>query len=152
VAATVWVAAVFLAPGGLGHSGSLAAAFVYEIGALVCHQRPERSFHLAGVPMPVCARCVGLYGSAALGALVAWASSPRTAPLLDPRARLIFVLVAAPTALSAAAEWLTLVHPSGAARAILGLPLGVYLGWACVRSLRAPTVASGLAAEMRYHS
>ena len=27
----------------------------------ICHQRPERSFHSAGVPLPVCARCTGLH-------------------------------------------------------------------------------------------
>jgi uncharacterized membrane protein len=149
----LWVAALLAAPAGLARSGSLAAVFVYEIGALVCHQRPERSFHLAGVPMPVCARCVGLYGSAAVGALIAWlGSAPMIAPLLDPRARLILIVVAAPTVLSVVAEWLTQLHPPGAVRAILGVPLGVYLGWVFVRSLRAQTFAPEPAAEMRYHS
>ena len=39
----------------------------------VCHQRPERSFHVAGVQLPVCARCTGLYVSGAAGALAALA-------------------------------------------------------------------------------
>jgi len=36
----------------------------------VCHQEPGRSLWLAGVPMSVCARCLGIYVGAAAGALV----------------------------------------------------------------------------------
>src|SRR5438552_2016659 len=39
---------------------------VYAIGSLVCHQLPERSFHLESVPLPVCARCTGIYAGAAI--------------------------------------------------------------------------------------
>ena len=49
----------------------MAAAGTYLIGGVVCHQRPERSFHLHGVQMPVCARCAGLYLGAGLGVLAA---------------------------------------------------------------------------------
>jgi uncharacterized membrane protein len=35
------------------------------IGYAVCHQIPVRSFHLDGQPLPLCARCTGIY----LGAL-----------------------------------------------------------------------------------
>src|SRR4030095_15526888 len=30
---------------------------VYIVGSGICHQLPERSFHLWGPQMPVCARC-----------------------------------------------------------------------------------------------
>jgi uncharacterized membrane protein len=39
--------------------------------ASLCHQRPERTLTLLGTPMVVCSRCAGLYGGAALGALIA---------------------------------------------------------------------------------
>ena len=42
-------------------------AFVYLAGARVCHQRPERSFRIGTTPLPVCARCTGLYVGAVLG-------------------------------------------------------------------------------------
>ena len=32
------------------------------VGHLVCHQMPERSLWIAGAPLPVCARCTGIYG------------------------------------------------------------------------------------------
>jgi uncharacterized membrane protein len=37
--------------------------------ALVCHQRPERSFWLFGGSVAVCSRCLGIYLGAALGLL-----------------------------------------------------------------------------------
>jgi uncharacterized membrane protein len=38
--------------------------------ALICHQRPERSFWLFGAPVAVCARCLGIYLGAARGLLL----------------------------------------------------------------------------------
>ena len=37
--------------------------------ALVCHQRPERSFWVFGGSVAVCARCLGIYVGAAFGLL-----------------------------------------------------------------------------------
>src|SRR5262245_8646685 len=53
------------------------AAVMYGIGSLVCHQRPERSVHLFGVQMPVCARCLGIYAGAAAAAALLWLLSDR---------------------------------------------------------------------------
>lgn len=39
----------------------------HAIGYAVCHQIPARSFHLAGQPLPLCARCTGIYLGALLG-------------------------------------------------------------------------------------
>lgn len=35
--------------------------FINLIGASVCHQLPERSFHAGSLIIPVCARCEGIY-------------------------------------------------------------------------------------------
>jgi uncharacterized membrane protein len=51
-----------------GHA-SLASA-IYSGFGYVCHQIPERSFHLAGHKFGVCSRCTGLYSGFALAALV----------------------------------------------------------------------------------
>jgi uncharacterized membrane protein len=48
-----------------------AVALLYAAGSLVCHQLPDRSFHVAGVQLPVCARCAALYWGGAAG-LMAW--------------------------------------------------------------------------------
>ncbi len=71
-----WLLVVLLAPVALAHdiggrAVTLASAGAYLLGGVVCHQLPDRSFHPAGVQMPVCARCAGLYFGAGLGVLAA---------------------------------------------------------------------------------
>ncbi|HEX7313372.1 MAG TPA: DUF2085 domain-containing protein [Pyrinomonadaceae bacterium] len=60
------VGAPLLKAGGFG----AAAEAAYGAFALACHQMDERSFHVAGYKMAVCARCLGLYAGALAGALV----------------------------------------------------------------------------------
>jgi uncharacterized membrane protein len=137
VGALLWTATLLLAPFALqrGRGVSMASALIYQGASLICHQRPERSFHLAGVQLPVCARCTGLYLSGAAGALAAWSGWRR---LVMPRAtRTAFALAAIPTALTFAVELAGLAHPSNTVRAMSALPLGAAAGWIFVRSLRA---------------
>ena len=76
-----WLAMLVMVPFAMAHEiggrpATALSAGSYLVGGLICHQRPARSFRLWGVQMPVCGRCAGLYGGAALGAVVAgaWAS------------------------------------------------------------------------------
>jgi uncharacterized membrane protein len=46
------------------------ASSIYKAFSFVCHQIPERSFHLAGHQFGVCSRCTGLYVGFAVAALV----------------------------------------------------------------------------------
>ena len=43
---------------------------LYAAFSWICHQRPERSWHLAGYPLAVCVRCLGIYLGALAGAVV----------------------------------------------------------------------------------
>jgi uncharacterized membrane protein len=64
-----FVAAVVAAPYFLTH-GFLAVGLALERGfAVVCHQRPERSFWIFGGSVAVCSRCLGIYLGAAVGLL-----------------------------------------------------------------------------------
>jgi uncharacterized membrane protein len=76
LAAGAWAALVAGAPRLVSTASSDPAAFVaawiYRAGGLLCHQQPARSFSVDGVPLPVCARCTGLYAGAAAGAALAW--------------------------------------------------------------------------------
>ena len=63
-AAGAAVGAPLVAAGWGAVSWPLYAAFSW-----ICHQRPERSWHLAGYPFAVCVRCLGLYLGALAGAL-----------------------------------------------------------------------------------
>jgi uncharacterized membrane protein len=46
------------------------ASTIYKAFSFVCHQIPERSFHLGGHQFAVCSRCTGLYIGFAVAALV----------------------------------------------------------------------------------
>ena len=58
----------------------------------VCHQIPERSFHLLGEPLAACARCTGLYLGFTLG-VAAWPHVPRLARALAARPRWVLVFM-----------------------------------------------------------
>jgi len=130
--AVAWLAAlpfgVYLAT--REHASTLvhAAAFtIYSVGSLLCHQRPERSFHLLGTQLPVCARCTGIYLGAAVVAVVrsgkAWTEREPSGE------RAAFVLACIPTAATLLYEWTTGDMPSNAVRFAAGLPLGCVVSW-----------------------
>ena len=45
------------------------ASRIYRAFSFVCHQIPDRSFHLAGYKFAVCSRCTGIYSGLALATL-----------------------------------------------------------------------------------
>jgi uncharacterized membrane protein len=99
-----------------------AAGIVYALASSICHQLPERSFHVAAVQLPVCARCLGIYVGAAIGAAGAAMHGPRSGA---PRHRLrITALAMAPTLVTVLLEWAGVWRPSNVTRALAGVPLG----------------------------
>jgi len=108
----------------------LTSAAVYASGSLLCHQRPERSFHLWGAQFPVCARCTGIYAGAALGAIASFVrlkpdTSTNFVALGFSRAsRRALFAASLPTVLTLVYEWTTGVTPSNGIRALSGLILG----------------------------
>lgn len=117
-----------------------AQVVLYAIGSLVCHQRAERSFHLAGAQLPVCARCFGIYLGAAFGAMmtagrrfvgsptsIGRANGGRTTQLaLSARwtPRVLLAIVGLPTIGSIVLERAGLWDPQNIGRAAAGLVLG----------------------------
>ena len=115
------------------------ATLAYAAGSLICHQLPERSFHVQGSQLPVCARCVGLYGGGALGSLAGiavfrsalrrWRVSPT---------RLIWIgtaVAAIPTAVTFALEWGFGWRISNIVRALAAVPLGLAVAFVVVNAL-----------------
>ena len=107
-------------------------AIIFAAGSLICHQRPERSFFLDGHQFPVCARCTGLYLSAATG-LLGWVLlkvASRWRPrFIDPRLAIrVIVIAAIPTLVSVATGVIGLWDGSNMTRAILAVPLGASAG------------------------
>ncbi len=62
------------------------------VGYAICHRIPERSFHLAGRQLPLCARCTGTYLGALIGFTTMWALGHRRASNLPPT-KVIVLLV-----------------------------------------------------------
>jgi len=137
-AAALWVATLIAAPYALTTDNPRvvsAAAFVYRGAGFICHQRATRSFHLAGVQLPVCARCAGLYMSGAVAAMAAWIVSRR--PAVPANTRRIVLLAAIPTAVSVIVERIGILDPHNSGRFLCALPLGASAGWLFVQALRA---------------
>jgi uncharacterized membrane protein len=110
----------------------LLLSFIFSIGAVICHQLPERSFYWAGSQLPVCARCTGLYASAAIG-LLAWISIRLVRGwrpfALQPRVAVRWLTIAAlPTAVSYAAGITGVWDGSNITRALHAVPLGAIAG------------------------
>jgi uncharacterized membrane protein len=123
--ALAWLALLIITP----LAPSLLATLMYAIGAVICHQLPERSFHLAGFQLPVCARCLGIYAGAAaaassyvLGAFTA--TSARWRALSPQTSRLVFVISALPTLVTVWLEWTGVWHGTNIVRAIAGVVVG----------------------------
>jgi len=110
---------------------AMLSAGTYLVGSLICHQRPERSFRLAGARLPVCGRCAGLYLSASAGILLGAAAlrgrrKRWPAGTLDWRTWI--VAAALPTLATLALEWLGLGTVTNTARAVAAITLGVVVG------------------------
>jgi uncharacterized membrane protein len=121
--AALWVLALVSAP---VLPAWMAAPF-YALGSLICHQLPERSFHLGGAQLPVCARCLGIYlgGATAFGATMV---APRSLQVRQRgwfSARVLLLLGAMPTGVTVLLEWSGRWSGSNVERAWAGAPLGV---------------------------
>ena len=141
----VWAVMLVVAPYFLAHDhpqgiGALAAAAMYVVGGVVCHQQPTRSFYLWDTQMPVCARCSGLYVLAPLGIVLALGSGGQRAgrgrSTEQSRAnwstrvvRMVLLVAATPTVATAGGELAGFLHPTNLARAVSAVPLGVSVVW-----------------------
>ena len=67
--ALLWCGSILLAPY-LAASSSPLAAYVYQAFHPICHQLPERSFHLFGAKLAVCSRCASIYFAFLFGILL----------------------------------------------------------------------------------
>ena len=64
------VALIIGAPLAQANGHASFALAIYKSFSFVCHQIPERSFHLLGYKFAVCSRCTGIYSGLAVAALM----------------------------------------------------------------------------------
>jgi uncharacterized membrane protein len=117
------VGAPLLKAGGL----PAAAEAVYGAFTLLCHQMDERSFHLAGFKLAVCARCFGLYAGALAGALAYPLARPLTRRDLPARGWLLAAAV--PTSVDFALGFFRVWENTHASRFLTASLLGVVVAF-----------------------
>jgi len=127
--AVTWLALLILAP----VLPVPMAAFLYALGSRICHQRPERSFHLFAVQLPVCARCAGIYAGAAAGSLLMLSASVRE-QLFRFSARTLLLAGALPTLMTIIVEWSGAWAGANDVRAVAGVPLGLAVAFVVARA------------------
>jgi uncharacterized membrane protein len=70
VTVTIAILAAIIAAPLLHSSGHPSVALkIYGVFSYLCHQIPERSFHIAGEQFAVCSRCTGLYAGFTIAVL-----------------------------------------------------------------------------------
>ena len=112
---------------------STLAYLVMRFSSFLCHQQTDRSFHWNGEAVAVCARCLGLYALAPLGAAAALAARR---PLAQRRANLMLLAIAGfPTAATWTAEHLAGWPMTNGIRFIAALPLGAAVAWLIAQTL-----------------
>ena len=131
--AIIWVALLILAPA----LPVPIAGMLYALGSRICHQRPERSFHLFAAQLPVCARCAGIYGGAAVGLLLTLSASIRER-LFPFSPRMLLAAGGLPTLLTLILEWSGAWAGANNVRAAAGATLGAAVAFVVARA--APTL------------
>jgi uncharacterized membrane protein len=91
---------------------------------LMCHGKVERCLELFGAPMPICARCAGIYGGMLLGILAFWAI-----PLLREKVMRTAALVCAlPLAIDGLTQLTGLRESTNELRIATGIVAGLAFG------------------------
>lgn len=121
---------------GLGSADGVVTV-LYRAYGVQCHQAVARSIALHGVPLPVCARCFGIYLGLGAGALLGW-------PRLGERALIVWVFAALlVTLFDVASEALGFRPALAALRVAVGMLLGYAVGIGVRRLAARPPVALG---------
>lgn len=118
-----WVSLILAAP--ITKAGGFAAVSspLYAFFSYICHQIPDRSFHVGGEQFAVCSRCFGVYFGLLLGFAVypLWRAIDEVEPL--PRFWLFLGLI--PIAIDWALTIFGIWENTQASRFITGLILGI---------------------------
>ncbi len=129
VGAMIWCGAILLAPV-LAASHNPLAQVLYEFFRPLCHQIDQRSLHLDGAPLAVCARCSAIYGAFLIGIALYPLLRPLDRPALPGRRWLL--AAALPMVLDVAAAFSGLHESTPVTRLITGALLGFALAWFCL--------------------
>lgn len=135
-AAVLWAVVLPLAPFAASRPHAVVpwyafALATYAVGSVICHQLPERSFHLWAAQMPVCARCTGIYFGAAIAAIAS--VTVRLKADTMHKAKIALTIAAIPMLATLVFEWTTGHTPANWIRAAAGVPIGGAIAWVISR-------------------
>ncbi|MBP6003471.1 MAG: DUF2085 domain-containing protein [Pyrinomonadaceae bacterium] len=96
---------------------------LYHFFSFICHQLPERSFHIGGEPFGVCSRCFGVY----FGLFVGFALYPlwRQIDEIEPLARFWLFLSLIPIGIDWTLTIFGIWENTHLSRLVTGLILGI---------------------------
>lgn len=122
---SIWVALIVFAPLLQANGISQFSSPIYHFFSYICHQMPERSFHLAGHQMAVCSRCFGVY----FGLLAGIVIYPffRSIDETEPVARVWLILSLIPITV----DWSLTVFGIWENTHVSRVVTGMILGFAC---------------------
>jgi uncharacterized membrane protein len=106
------------APFALAHGHPEFASPIYKAFSFVCHQIPERSFHLSGRQFGVCSRCTGLYTGFAVAAVMY--PLARSLKNTDTPSRVWLILAALPLAIDFALGYFSIWENTHLSRFLTG--------------------------------
>ncbi len=136
IACAVWLAFIWLliAPAFLNHFGyTNASGSVMNVLGYICHQIPERSFHIFEHQIGVCARCFGVY----FGVLAGFAAYPFWRDIVDvePPSRKWLFLATVPIAVDFSLTFAGIWENTQLSRFLTGSILGFACGTFIVPAL-----------------
>ena len=131
--ALIFLSLILLAPLALAHGHPFLSNILYQGFSLACHQMPERSFHIEGHPLAVCARCFGLYTGFAAGA-VAYPVA-RSVARRDVPGRAWLIAATLPTAIDFALGFLGIWENTHLSRSVTGALVGAVAAFYVVPGL-----------------
>jgi len=115
---SVVVGSIIGAPLAEGRGHPQMASAIYKAFSFVCHQIPERSFHIAGHQFAVCSRCTGLYAGFALAASIY--PLARSLKRSDTPRRIWLILAAAPLVIDFALGYFSIWENTHLSRFLTG--------------------------------
>jgi uncharacterized membrane protein len=119
----VWLLMIVLPPIFAANGNTGVSSPLYHFFSFLCHQMPDRSFHVLEHQFAVCSRCFGVYFGLLLGLVIypLW----RSIENIDPLPRIWLFASMVPIGIDWSLGMLDIWHNNHASRFITGLILGV---------------------------
>lgn len=119
----VWVSVILLAPIAEANNFTGVSGPIYKFFSVLCHQIPERSFHVENHAFAVCTRCFGIY----FGLLAGFIAYPFIRPIeeIEPLPRIWLFLSLVPMGIDWSLGFFEIWENTALSRFLTGLILGV---------------------------